>query len=428
MEEGRIENYLNEMPNSKKSKKNSVKSVTLAVSKMGISGTTANNPNTQGALTVIPTATLNNMAERRKKNSKRTKPVALTLQRAVVRARSGNMNMANIYLESLVNPRDTEGIRLPDPFCRQHTATYQAKVVYNVTGVSGALVTTANQGRFCYVFNPVIDQRGGTFNAFNNYSQVAIKDGPIAANWVSPFIGADQYAPDAYLSMWTAGANPVMSECRPVSMSVLASYNGNLIQGGGNIAIALVRGGAWVNNLTNSTIGANNLANWENLAEFPGAYDGPLIKGGYAYWLPDDETDYLLRDTNQAKTNTMGVHDYPVIVVSGQNGSPSGTTGMPPYNTFATCLRIDCYINYEYTTLLRTQATSPGPSDTWMRETAMHAICYQPTSMPNEWHQKFIASVIGGVGGFFLGGPAGALVGALAPWAPQIKDTVLKGT
>lgn len=413
------------MPQTKKNKKKNVaKEITQAVAKMGISGTTSNNPTTQGAITIVSPAALTGVAQRQAKNPRRNRPNTLTLQKAIVNQMKNEMNERNVYLESLVNPRDTEGIRLPDPFCRQHTATYQAKAVYNITGVSGTGTTAATQGRFCYVINPCIDQRSTTFSVANLYSQVAYKDGPLPAlaPWVNWFNVDDNYVGDAYQTMWLEGANPVMTECRPVSVAVLVSYNGNLIQGGGNLAIALVRGGTWIANLTNATAGTNNLANWENLAEYPGAYDGPLTSGGYAYWLPDDETDYLLRDVNKAKNDTMGEHDYPVIVVSGVNGSPNA--GSPV--TFSTCLRLDAYFNFEYTTPTRTQATGPGPCSTWQRETAMRAICYQPTSMPNDWHQKFIASVVGGFGGWVLGGPAGALVGALAPWAPAIKDTLLK--
>jgi len=421
MEEGRIEIYLNEMPRNKKNK--GKQQAKVVVAKMGIQGTTSNNPNTQGAVTIVPTNVVGSLIGQRSKNKARQKSKALGLYQRAVAEMKAEMSMPNIYLESLINPRDTEGIRLPDPFCRQHTATYQSKIVFNVTGVSGTALGN-DQGRFCYVFNPIIGNRPG-FNANDVLSQVSFKDGAYAAaGWTSVFSAAstNTYQADSDISNWVTGIKPLMDECRPVSMSVLASYNGNLVSGAGNIAIALVRGGTWITNLSNASAGVKGFANWENLANYPGAYDGPLIRGGYAYWLPDDETDYLLRDVYDTKNDSMDEHDYPLIVVSGQNGQIPAIAG----GALGTCLRVECYINYEYTTNSRSQATSPGPSSTWMREAAMRAMCYEPTSMPNDWHQKFIASVLGGIGGFFLGGPKGMVIGALAPWASQIKDTALK--
>lgn len=318
------------------------------------------------------------------------------------------------YLASLINPRELPDTRVPDPFCRERTATYQSKVVFDVTGVNGAAVNgTNNHGRFCYVFNPIFQGIAAVFNVPGPHMQVAYKDGTNAtAVWTNQFAAANPGTNfDTYLndpenaSFATATLTGLAQRARPVSMSVLASYTGNLTAGGGNIAAALLPGGVWADRLSNGSITTLSLTNWEQLARVPGAYDGPLVQGAYAYWMPDDESDYLLEDAqNSSAQESMNNHEYPLLVVSGKVQAP---TAEPQ-------LRLEVYINYEYTTVSRVVATAHGPKDITERMNAVRHLANQPTSMANDEHINWMRVVLGGVLGFAVGGPVGAAVGAAA--------------
>jgi len=315
------------------------------------------------------------------------------------------------FLAALVNPRESMGIRLPDDLCREETATYQTKRTYNVKGVTGTLVDpTANKGRFCYVFNPTFSAQGAVFSATLNSFPFAFCDGANAtAQWNNVFTASvpggnfNTYELDQeVLTFARTDATGLMNDVRPVSMSVLCTYNGNLVDGGGNIAIALVRGDSWQKDLTNGSA-TRLIKNWENLATYPGAYEGPLARGGYAYWLPDDESDYLLRPVMPTHPDNTVNHAYPFIVVSGQCTNP-GTSQ----------LRVECYINWEYTTDSRVVETRHGSKDANLRRYAMKRLGNEPTSMPNDDHINWMRVLLGGVGGFVVGGPVGGVLGAIA--------------
>jgi len=348
---------------------------------------------------------------------------------AVAGASSSGMlvNKQSRYLASLIDPREFPDARVPDPYCRERTATYQSKVVYLVEGVNGAAVgATTDAGRFSYVFNPIMTSAGVTFNPNIPGTQVAYKDGtnPTAlwtTNFANSTVGTnfDIYNDDPETASFAnAARTAIMSKCRPVSMSVLASYVGNLTAGGGNIAAALVPGGTWGDNLAIAA-SPTPLANWENLARVPGAYDGPLVQGAYTYWLPDDSDDYLFRDVQNliAGSDAMSNYSYPLLVISGK--IQNATTNPQ--------IRLDVYINYEYTTVSRVVATSHGSKSLAERLEAVTILADQPTSMPNDQHIDWIKVVLGGAAGFLVGGPVGAVLGAAAGAGVSGLSGLLKG-
>jgi hypothetical protein len=339
------------------------------------------------------------------------------------------------YLGSLVNPREFPGSRVPDPFVRETTATYPAKVTINVTGVNGAAVNaTPNAGRFCYVIQPWISETAAGFAAAQARFQVASQDGTKAtALWTNafaaPVAGTNffAYAADPETSLFAnASSSGLMEKVRPVSASILASYNGNLVNGGGNIAAALVPGGAWLSHLQTAALTGHRYMLWEDLARHPGAYDGPLSKGAYAYWLPDDESDLLFRPVETSAGDNTDVHQYPVLIVSGQVAPDSNGNF-----TGGNVLRLDIYINYEYTTDSRIVECRHGSRDVTERHKAIATLSNQPTSMENEGHIDWVKTLIAGACGFVVGGPIGAAVGiagsvGVGALSPLLKSSLIK--
>lgn len=315
------------------------------------------------------------------------------------------------YLGALVNPAAFPGARLPDVYNRVPTLTYQSKLVFNVKGISG---TTAggDAGRFSYVFQPILSTQA-TFSATTNVFQVSIQDGAKdAATWKNFYEATAAtnymaYAQDPNLSvMFNSAHSGLAARWRPVSMSVLASYTGNLINGGGNIAAALLPGNMWPSGHANTTAPPAFLSNWENLAKYPEAYDGPIYRGSYSYWLPDDEEDLFFSTGVSGDPENPNTHSFPSIAVAGQfTGTATDTVNS---------LRIECFINYEYTMTSRTVAGQKGSFDESERTLAMVRLRDQPTSMENDTHIDWIKVILGGAAGFFVGGPVGAAFGAAA--------------
>jgi len=389
-----------------------------------------NNPNTQGAISV------NVFPEKKKKKQPKPNPKPKNrkkIQGGMVAyegripdrirelARGDFAQCCGVpvgqrdeFLAALLMPREFDGARVPDPFVREPTSTYQAKVTVNIVGAQGTVVgATSDQGRFCFVLNPCISDTP-TFATANAGWLYALKDGVNNTGvWTNNFAASsatsfDTYTGDVNQATWVNSVNTgIMNKVRPVSASVLASYNGQILNGGGNIAAGLFPASTWELMLTNGTAGISP-AKWENLAQYKGMYDGPLSKGAYAYWLPDSETDYLFRTCKSALDDSTFTHDYPVLVVAGQISSPSGGF------SGSTQLRIDAYVNFEYTTVSRIVGAKHGSKDQSQMIRAMTKLANQPSSMENITHVDIIKGIIAGAAGFFLGGPVGAVAGAAA--------------
>lgn len=319
------------------------------------------------------------------------------------------------YLAALIAPREGEHIRLPDPWTREETATYQAKREINIIGVQGGVVgVTSDVGRFSILVNPVVDAAAPVFNAIQTNWQTAVQDGSNAtANWSqfwqAPALGVNffSYLPDPLQTTFANTNNSgLMMRCRPVSASILCSYNGKILDGGGNIAATWVAGDWWISRGVNSIAGPGNMCNWENLAGLKGAYDGPLNKGCYCVWAPNDEADTLLRSTANGSVDRMAVHGYPMLAVAGQVSAPTGGF------SGSTQLRVDIYVNFEYGTDSRAVECLHGSKDINERFIAYAALAKSSLSMANSDHIDWIRVVLGGVLGFALRGRAGGLIGA----------------
>lgn len=106
----------------------------------------------------------------------------------------------------------------------------------------------------------------------------------------------------------------LISSMRPCAMSVLTSYNGPLLQNGGQIAGALVPGQTLLTNyFANDADDPGALITWQTIATLNEAKkDNILAKGNYTTWRQDDQTDF---EFFAPSYNTK--QEYQGIVVAG---------------------------------------------------------------------------------------------------------------
>jgi hypothetical protein len=320
------------------------------------------------------------------------------------------------YLAAILAPREAENIRLPDPWTREATATYQTKFVQNIMGVQGTAQNAANDvGRWSFILNPVIDNQAQVFSPTSTNWMFALQDGQnntaLWSNyWVAGVGGTNfiNYFQDINQATFVGGTNPIMAKCRPICACILATSVAPPITVAGNIAAAWVPGDWWVMAGANSTLA--NSTKWETIATYKGAYDGPTNEGSYIIWVPEDESDTLLYDTLATTTTNMRTHMYPMLCMSGQVATGAGQ----PSGVAAPILRLDCYINWEYTTYQRITACAHGSKDINERYLAYKLLADCAIAMPNDQHINWIRAVLGGVLGFVVGGPVGSAVGFAA--------------
>jgi len=97
-------------------------------------------------------------------------------------------------------------------------------------------------------------------------------------------------------------------------------------------------------------------------------------------------------------------------------GAPNGSTQ----------LRVDMYVNWEYTSDNRVPETAHGSKDINERYLAFKALATADLSMGNAEHINWIKVILGGAAGFFLGGPVGAVIGATAGAGISLGSALLK--
>lgn len=106
---------------------------------------------------------------------------------------------------------------------------------------------------------------------------------------------------------------PLYTEYRPVGMSLLVSFVGNELYNGGTIAGKYLAGGETPDSL--------NYPTFEELAQVPDAFQGPLKTGAYLWWKPTDPKDVMFREPNFE--NDTG--DLPSLYVAGKATDPTNT-------------------------------------------------------------------------------------------------------
>jgi len=192
-----------------------------------------------------------------------------------------------------------------------------------------------------------------------------------------------------------AGGSPadfgLVTQIRPVSMSVLASYIGTTLQDGGNIAAAYVPGGTLESNyfvLANNTSPLGCFEYWEALSKQPTSYNGPIRDGAYVWWAPEDYDDVQM-----VKPSATSEHDYPAIIVSGQSlpGPFAGDVYVAP------TIRLEVVTCYEFVTNSLLFETSAFMGSQAMMDASAQALFGQPHAMPNAIHAKWLSDFLGGI-------------------------------
>lgn len=125
--------------------------------------------------------------------------------------------------------------------------------------------------------------------------------------------GDDEDAVEGEADAAVTYTTPLYMEYRPVAMSLLVSFVGNELYNGGTIAAKYLSGG--------ETPGRLNYPTFEELAQVPGAFQGPLKTGAYCWWKPTDPKDVSFIEPNF--DNVLG--GLPSLYVAGKATDPTNT-------------------------------------------------------------------------------------------------------
>lgn len=318
------------------------------------------------------------------------------------------------YCRALLDPEGSRGAKVPD-MLNLATATYQTIITVPVFGNTAVGTAPADMGRFFYAIQPVMSNIT-SFDSLNQTPTVAFA--PPATTWMPTGLTSINSVNDPNVASLipTRNSTPpktgLMLRARPVSMSAWFQYEGDLINNGGEVAAALVTGDTWADNVTLPQP-AGSLVQWENLANYPDAFQGALCNGTYTWWRPEgpSDTSFLPVDSS-ARQLSMYQMDYPAIYIAGQATHPGNALSNTPVGRIRVC------INYEYVTDSRVIPTTPSPVSPLGMMLAAKITSGLPTSMANESHDGFISDVlkyaVAGLAGFFLGGgPLGAAAAVL---------------
>lgn len=189
-------------------------------------------------------------------------------------------------------------------------------------------------------------------------------------------------------------SNGLVEEIRPVGMSVLATYMGTSLNDGGEIASAYIPFDLFSSNfISNSQNQLGQLQNVETLANLDDSMNGPIKHGTYAWWSPQDETDYELNPINLHNTK-----QYPVIVIAGTfvPGTTAPVTPTPVYP-----VRVEVCHVWEYSTQWTAVDTEKCVGSQNMIDIVDNSLRNQPHCMQNATHMEWIKNFINGARGFY---------------------------
>jgi hypothetical protein len=157
------------------------------------------------------------------------------------------------------------------------------------------------------------------------------------------------------------------------------------------------------------------LENWEQHTTLPlqntgsnrgpaTTYCGKFKEGAYAYWLPEDPTDYEFLSPSE-----MCFKGYPVIIVSGQNGAQAGT-GTDP----GVIANIHVNTVYEFETDEPNLSPQSGLNYPGALEEVALLMKNLPQCMSNDSHKKWWQIVLKALGTAALGFATGGIGAAAA--------------
>lgn len=213
----------------------------------------------------------------------------------------------------------------------------------------------------------------------------------------------------------------VMEKYTVHSMAALATFVGNDLTNGGNIAAAyLPPGVAESKFMQTSGTSTGNYQYFDQLAEAFEAYNGPIKNGAYVWWNPADQKD---REFNDPQGNID--RETPTICIAGTYQQPA-----TPYANGV--IRITIWTNYEILTSDRSRSLTPTNTNIEEVGMANKLINRFPHAMTNKNHLENIKNFFRGVGlgidKFFdegtkaIGKYAMNLHPAIEAYTPQIKE------
>jgi len=323
-----------------------------------------------------------------------------------------------------LNPRDNS-VALPTT--GEEVGIYTSKiasyVLYgaNDTG-SPQMLSSTDFGRFSVIVSPTMTNKSGYAN--NPNSRLIIVDGG-TRNTAWPGTGLVNQAMNSRCMFYGdpniqtyANTNQTGSadEMACTGCSLLLTYNGDVIRGGGQIASHCLPAGSYYKRVISGV--TPSVLNYEVLNDqIPQSYNGPLVDGTYVWWCPDSIDDLTLRAPQAGSTGPYQAADTyspPYIVASGF--ITQGTTGQ-------STLMVTSYANFNFT---RNDHTQPGYKSRATRsdlEMAVEFLNQCPKSMPNALHIAIVPALLGALAGFLTTGDAkGAVLGAIkSTGVPGVK-------
>lgn len=276
----------------------------------------------------------------------------------------------NFYLDSIVDPFRPP-VRIPDDYVRP-TAVHQSFSYFTV--VSDAA------GEGAVFLNPI----------FGNAASASFLPGAttVRSNWITQVNPAtdDGYVysdPDwgTFNTAVPPAVTPVVTGVRPVSAAMLVSFIGNTLDDGGQICACWLPGDVSAAELnTYADPGGLQL-----LALKPGAYTGPISKGAYVFWKPDDVHDSQFKSLAGALS-----HSYPILCVVFKSTKAATTT-----------VRVSAVTNHEINSITRVLDQQCGMVEPDLMLHARRILTAYPTSCANDGHVSLWQRIQQGCKDFF---------------------------
>lgn len=320
-------------------------------------------------------------------------------------------------VKAFIDPASNNNYRVPDG--EGNIAVYQSKMQTNISGASGAAVAGVDVGRWSLTVSPAITDGPVFDGTWPSFSRAKVDGANGAAAYPTGYVANGvnarcTYTGDPLQPIYTnVGGTGSMDEVRCAGMSCLISYDGDDLVGGGDISAICAPGDTWSKRCTSGTTPAtNNFVYWENISQYPKSYTGKTKKGTYIWWRPNTYKDMEMRSAmtlGAAGGQTTATTQYPILCAAGIMNSPKGAAAGP-----SSSMLVVIYTNYNFTPNDRSQIGDDAMDDPEAFAVACRYMRKLPTAIPNDLHEKFIAAVVGGVGGFLLGGPPMAVLGALS--------------
>jgi len=319
-----------------------------------------------------------------------------------------------VYCDSNVgDPNPVAGMTAAEPYgdltangyarglAQSDQLNYQLNPVYTLAGgVSNFIVPAGEYYFFAYnlgggaftllVSNGNFIEQSDTFSSFPVNTEVGIlvarNDCVISLSCATaPTVAYLALAPAFAEGIVTTANNGAATMIRPVGMSCLATYINTSLLDAGNIAAAWVAGDTCLQSFFTARAGNNpgQLQNWDNLAKYPGAYDGPLRDGAYVWWAPKTE-----RDTDFYPPDEMNTRPYPCLIVSGQY-APTGVAA----DTSIQVLRVEICTVYEFQTSTLLWELNSLNGNQLIMDMALRVINQSGHAGKNDEHVNFFTRV-----------------------------------